>query len=196
MEQLVVVAPTPEHWKLVVDSALATPGLSRRQYLHLYRLRLRVSVMEGTDYAVLFDLARRQGLPYEARSVVQKGIDTGALSAAELVAAIAELDEAVAADREMLAAFEAEAVASTTGEADVRLGETLWTHGRAAEAEIAIRRGLEKGGVQDVADGQLVLGMVLLELGKKDEAIQMFHEAEESPSNKEVAHVWSVYASI
>ena len=86
------------------------------------------------------------------------------------------------------------AQASGSGELDVKLGESYWTYGRDAEAEAAIRRGLEKGGVLNAADAYLTLGIILLDMGRIQEAIQAIEQSAQLPGGAQNAHVWNLYA--
>jgi hypothetical protein len=67
---------------------------------------------------------------------------------------------------------------------------------RFAEAESAIRRGIEKGGMANPADAQVLLGIALLEQDKKADAQQAFSAAEQSPATQPVAWAWGLYASM
>jgi hypothetical protein len=131
-------------------------------------------------------------LPAEAQAALQKGIAAGTIQRSGRVAQI--LNQAsTEAQREAgaLASFEREAAARSNGEVDVKLGETYFAHGKFAQAETALRRGLGKGGVRDREDAQITLGIVLLAQGKKEEAVAAFNGAGASP----VAKLWTLYAN-
>jgi tetratricopeptide (TPR) repeat protein len=152
--------------------------------------------MDANDYVTMATLARSLALPAEAQSVLQKGIAAGVITRSGRVA---ELLNGAAGDagREarILGTFEREGAASSRGEIDVKLGETYYAHGRLAQAETAMRRGIGKGGVRDMADAQVTLGVILLAAGKKEEALAAFRAAEQSATQAAVARMWAMFAN-
>ena len=195
MEKLAVVDPTPDHWSAVIDFAYATPNIPEHVLLNLYRLRLRTGSMAAPDYGGMANLDIKLGLPTEAKSVLDKAVAAGMMSAADTAGPMAEVNRAISGEQEALADFERLAAASASGDLDIKLGESLWTLGRAAESETAIRRGIQKGGLADTADAYLTLGIVLLDQGKMEEARQAFAQAAQSATTAQAAHVWDLYAS-
>jgi tetratricopeptide (TPR) repeat protein len=167
-------------------------GLTNKQALNIFRLRLAAGGMDADDYVTMASLDMQFQLPAEAQAALQKGIAAGTIQRSGRVAQI--LNQAsTEAQREAgaLASFEREAAARSNGEVDVKLGETYFAHGKFAQAETALRRGLGKGGVRDREDAQITLGIVLLAQGKKEEAVAAFNGAGASP----VAKLWTLYAN-
>jgi hypothetical protein len=167
-------------------------GLTNKQALNIFRLRLAAGGMDAEDYVTMASLDVQFALPAEARNTLQKGIAAGTITRSGRVAQIlGQVTTEAQRESGTLASFEREAAARSNGDADVKLGETYFAHGKLAEAEVALRRGLGKGGVRDREDAQITLGIVLLAAGKKDEAIAAFNSAGSSP----VAKLWTLYAS-
>jgi tetratricopeptide (TPR) repeat protein len=163
-------------------------------YLNLYRLKLATNSLAAQDYRAMAGLAMKLGLPREGKDVLDKGIAAGTLTQADATELMTQANAMLAREGTSTAEFERVAAASANGEADVRLGETHYVYGRLPEAETAIKRGIQKGGLKDLADAHLTLGIVLLKQGKKDEARQMFTEAAKSATLATSARAWTYYS--
>lgn len=193
LEQLVLVEPTPENWGRVIDYAFAG-NITDHQALNLYRLRSLTKAMTAQDYLAMASVDLKLGLPAEAKDTLQKGIAAGVLTEAQAKELMTQANTLLPKDQASLPQLEKVAIAAKDGEADVKLGESYWAYGRAAEGEAAIKRGIMKGGVKDMADAQMTLGIVLLSQGKKDEAAQAFQQAGQTASAQGAARVWTLYA--
>ncbi len=193
---IAVVDPTPENWGRIIDYAFSSANLVDRQYLNLYRLRRETNSLASADYPGMANMAVELGLPAEAQSVLNEAIATGNLQAGEIAEAVADVSALTSETEASLAGFASEAAASPDGQVEVQYGELLLGYERFAEAEGAIRRGIEKGGIENPADARVLLGIALLEQGKKPEAQQAFSEAEQSPTTQRVAWAWGLYASM
>ncbi|MCZ6895109.1 MAG: hypothetical protein O7H40_13820 [Gammaproteobacteria bacterium] len=193
---IAVVDPTPENWGRVIDYAFSSANLVDHQYLNLYRLRRETNSLAPADYPGMANMAVEMGLPAEAQSVLNEAIATGNLQAGEIAEAVADVSALTSETEASLAGFASEAAASPDGQVEVQYGELLLGYERFAEAEGAIRRGIEKGGMANPADARVLLGIALLEQGKKPEAQQAFSEAEQNPTTQPVAWAWGLYASM
>jgi len=186
LDQMAVISAKPEVWGQVMDFALGTQGITDHQLLNLYRLSILTGTMKDTDYKAMATIDLQNGLPNEAKTILTKANQTGEL-----------LDQAntlSAKDQQTLTELAAEAAKQTTGEVDVKLGESYYTYGRYDEAIAALQRGIQKGGVKDMADAQTTLGIALLAAGKRDDAIAALEKAAAvGGSAGQVAHVWSLY---
>jgi tetratricopeptide (TPR) repeat protein len=186
LDTLATISAKPEVWGQVMDFALGTMGITDHQLLNLYRLSILTGTMKDTDYAAMATIDLQNGLPAEAKAVLTKGGKTGDL-----------LDQAnmfLASDQQVLTALAGEAAKQTNGEIDVKLGESYYTYGRFDEAIAAIQKGLEKGGLKDMADAQTTLGIALLAAGKKADAVAALDKAAAAGgAGGAVAHVWSLY---
>jgi TolA-binding protein len=194
--RIAVVQPTPENWARVIDNAFGAPNLDDRQFMNLYRLRLKTGSLDPSEYAGMTNLAINLGLPSEAQAILDEGISAGYLQAADVAEATQDVAALTAETEAALDGFAAEAAAAPTGEVHVQYGELLLGYGRYAEAETEIQAGLQKGGLTSVADAQILLGIAQLEQGKKAEAEQTFMSAEQDPVSGAVAYVWRLYASV
>jgi len=193
LEQLTLADPTPENWKRLTDRGFAIQGVTEPQLLNLYRLRVLTNAMDANDYLGMAGVSLKQGLPEEAKKMLQKGIDAGTLTAAQAQNLMTQAQQMGTRDSAALAELEKAGAAAKEGETDVKLAESLYAYGRLADAETVMKRGLGKGSVKDVPNSNVVLGVILLAQGKKDEARAAFTAAESSPQVGQIAHLWLVY---
>jgi tetratricopeptide (TPR) repeat protein len=195
---IAVAQPTPENWARVIDNIIPLPGMTDRQFINLYRLRQEVGVMTGADFAGAAQMSLLMGLPAEAKTMVDQGVSTGAIDAADAATLNAEIVPSLAQGEQTLGEFAAEATNSATGDVGVQYGEALYTFGRLPEAEAAIRAGIQKGGLSTPGEAEILLGIVLLKQGRKEEAHQAFQQAEQmgGAATQPVAQAWRLFTSI
>jgi hypothetical protein len=192
--ELALVEPSAENWARAIDVAFPTNGTDH-QLLNLYRLKRLTKSMNQNDYLAAATTALKTGLGREGKRFLDEGIAAGVITQAAAGDTFNQANTIAQREAASLAEFERAAAADPKGETDVKLGETLWIYDRAAEGEAALRRGIQKGGIADLADAQLTLGIVLLSQGKKDEALQLFQQAGGSANLAPIARIWSMYAS-
>jgi len=195
---IAVADPSVQNWARVIDHATFSPNLEDQHYFNLYRLRRKTGSLAPPDYVGMANMAQALGYPVELQGVLDEAIGGGILEANDI-----SISEAVATARVLAAEAETmlgdlatEAAADPTGDTEVIYGDLLYSNGRAADGEAAIRRGIEKGGLESSADAQMLLGIVLLEQGKAVEARAAFQQAEQDPVANLVAWVWGLYASL
>ena len=186
LDQLAMISAKPDIWGQVMDFALGTKGITDHQLLNLYRLSMLTGTMKDTDYAAMATIDLQNGLPKEAIAVLMKGNKTGDL--------MTQANQLAARDEQTLPALAAEAAKHMDGEVDVKLGESYYTYGRYDDAIAALQKGIQKGGLKDMADAETTLGIVLLAAGKKDQAVAEFDKAAATQTAAaQVAHVWTLY---
>ena len=186
LDQLAMISSKPDVWGQVMDFALGTKGITDHQLLNLYRLGILTGTMKDTDFAAMATIDLQNGLPKEAIAVLNKGNKTGEL--------LQQANQLAARDEQTLPALATEAAKHMDGEVDVKLGESYYTYGRYDDAIAALQRGIQKGGLKDMADAETTLGIVLMAAGKKDQAVAEFDKAAAAQSAAaQVAHVWTLY---
>jgi tetratricopeptide (TPR) repeat protein len=189
LDLLATVSTDPEVWGLLMQSTLedvTKRNPADHHLLNLFRLSIRAGTIKNEDYKAMASIDLASGLPAEGKAALTKANDTGDL--------MKQADTLLANDQGSLPALAAEAAKQTNGEIDVKLGESYWSYGRFAEAVASLQKGVEKGGLKDMADAQTTLGIALLDAGKKDEALKMFETAAASNSAvAPVAHAWSLF---
>jgi len=201
LESIVTYYNEPDEWGQLIDVSLGTIGgknIKSLDALQLYRLMLATKASGSPDdWNLIADTALQSGYPTEAQAALQAGIAAGKLSnSGKTATQLAEARTRVAKDRASLAAFEAAAAKSASGELDVKLAETYYGYGRYADAVAAARRGLTKGGAKtDANEANLLIGMALAMQGNNADALTAFNNVKgASPAMMKAAHLWSVYA--
>jgi len=79
---------------------------------------------------------------------------------------------------------------STDGKLSIRLAQLYLQREDWAQAEAALRRGLDKGGLSSPADAQILMGIVIFSAGRLDESMGWFVRAREHPETRDEAVAW------
>jgi tetratricopeptide (TPR) repeat protein len=202
-ELLVQYYPKPGYWRdlMVMERDVLSRGTSSDVVtLNLYRLMREVDALkDGNDYLEMAQLAVQLGSPGEAVDAINRGTAANIFSSDnEKSAAKTQLQTAQRlsdTDRAGLAKFETEAKAAKAGEADVRLGQAYLSYNDAEQAVTAIQRGIAKGSLRNADEAQILLGISLLRLGRKDEAVAAFKATKGTDARLgELARLWSLRA--
>jgi hypothetical protein len=192
-EQLVLSGKT-QYWTNLLTGAENTRGLKDHQQLDLYRLRFLTGNMRNeSDYMTAAELALEFGSASEAVDIIQKGLETKALTGERATRLLGVAKTTAAKNAADLAEAEKQAAAAKTGDAAVKIGEDLWGAGKYKDALAEIQSGIAKG-VTDKANAQIRLGQAYLGLGQKDAALHAFNSVKGDPAWAVVGHMWSVYA--
>jgi tetratricopeptide (TPR) repeat protein len=196
LKKMVRYYPKPEYWENLLDIYRRKEG-GDRLTLGYYRLMNEVGVLKDKgDYVEMAQLAIDAGVPGEAQAIVQKGMDTGVLKSADkteqgrydrlLASATKQSD----LDRKTLAQQQTEAEKAGTGQVLVGLGQAYLSYGDADKAIAALEKGIAKGGVTDVDEAQLSLGMAYLKKGQKEQAREAFKKA--GNKFKDLGELWVI----
>ena len=194
LESLVSRTNKPEYWSHLLDAAQGTRGIGDHQTLDIYRLKLLTnSITKADDYNLLAQLALQLGFAAEAQSVIQKGIDAKVLTGDRTVRLLTMAKRQSTANAANYARTLAAANAAPNGDVLVKLSEDAWGQGRFADAVNLGLAALKKG-LTDKDGAQIRLGMAYLGAGQKDLAGRAFDKANTNPTQKIIAHLWSIYA--
>jgi tetratricopeptide (TPR) repeat protein len=196
VEKQVTYAPSAEAWGNLY--LLAMRSSPPEQNLNVMRFANEVGALQdGEDVSEYASLALEKGFPGEAQSVMESAIAAGKFGgpgkttpgAANL---LQTAKSAAAPDRASLPKQAKDAAAAKTGLAEVRLGQAYLSYGQPAEAVAAIERGIAKGGVKDLADANLSLGIARLKNGDKAGAAAAFDAVQSTPFLKRLAGYWKL----
>jgi tetratricopeptide (TPR) repeat protein len=195
LETLVTHYPTAERWSNLLRMARNERGLTDAQQLDIFRIRLLLGDLKtAEDYMEMAQLALIAGYPAEAKSVVEKGAAAKLLTGERTQRLAALVTQRLAEDQRVAAQLPAQAAADRTGNADVKLGLSMLSYGKAAEAEAALRQAVTEGGGGDKDAAQIGLGRALLAQGKKPDAVRAFGAVPRTSKSASVARLWSIYA--
>ncbi len=197
LEQIAASDPSPNSYQQLTGLALATPGIRDIDALFIYRLRFMAGGMQvSDDYTIMANIALQLGYPEEAKEVLEQGVNSGKISAGHGTAGglLAQARAGAADDERSLGSIAAAAERSKSGEQDVKLAEDYWGYGRYADAEAAARRAIEKGGLKDPSEGNLILGVSLVAQAKNIDAEKPLEMVDGSQARAKAAHLWDLFA--
>jgi tetratricopeptide (TPR) repeat protein len=195
LEKLVASYPKPEYWNNLVFSLLREGNSTDAQLLNIFRLAAGVDVLKkGDHFSEMAQLALEQGLPGEAQAVLEEAFAKNAFADQrekdKNTRLLQSAKTRAAQDRGSLDQQEKTTAANKVGDPDVKIGAAFLSYGDAQRAVTAINRGLGKGGVKNVDEANLLLGMANLKLGNKAEAAKAFKNVKADPKLTRVARLW------
>jgi tetratricopeptide (TPR) repeat protein len=198
-ERLVLYYPKGDYWANLINSLFTSDDYkSDLPRLQLFRLAADVNVLKNpADFTEMAQLDMDQGASAESVRVLQKGLDGNVFTEqrekdknGRLLAAA---QKRAAADQSSIQQRTAEATAAPDGNKDAALGLTLLSLQQYPAAIDALNGALKKGGLQNPADTQLLLGIAQLKAGNKDEALKAFHAVKGDAKYEHLASLWSLH---
>jgi tetratricopeptide (TPR) repeat protein len=201
-EKLVSNYPKPDYWSQLLTS-LRKLDTDDIQKLNVMRLSTQVNVMKIPDeYKEMAQLALEDKLPGEAQAVLEQAFSRKifvqerdiSVNTRLLAAAKKEADAAKAT----LAKREADARASATGDAAVKIGAQYLGYGDAVKAADLLQKGIAKGGIakgdpkekQRIDEASILLGIAHLRNNNKTEAAKAFRSVKLDPTMVRIAKLW------
>jgi len=200
LKKMVRYYPKPEYWENLID-IYRRKKTSDRLTLGYYRLMNEVGVLKDRgDFQEASQLAIEAGVPGEAQQIMQKGIETGPLKTDDKTEQgrydrlLTAATKQATSDRASLSQQAKDAEKATQGQPDVGLGQAYISYGMYDEAIAALQRGIKKGGVTDVDEAQISLGIAYLKKGQKDQARQAFKAVKPDSKWGDLAELWALRA--
>ena len=198
LEKLVIHYPKPNYWQDLMSVLMAGTPTSKpnnNQLLNMWRLSDNANVLEDpSEYLEMAQLAVGQGLPGEALTVLEKGMQKNVFTRAsqkeQATQLISEAKAAIALDKSTLEKQDAAARAKPTGDSDVKLGAAYLSYGDLPKAVEALQRGISKGGVKNPDDAGILLGIAQLRSGNKPEAAKAFNTVTKDATMARIAKLW------
>jgi tetratricopeptide (TPR) repeat protein len=198
LKKLVRYYPKSEYWENLLD-IYRRKDTSDRVSLGYYRLMNDVGTLkQPDDYVEMAQLAIDAGVPGEAESMVQKGVDAGVLKSPDKTTQgrydrlLASAKKSAATDKGQLGSLAKEADKATSGQAYVGLGQAYLSYGMFDEAIEALKKGIAKGGATDADEAQISLGIAYLRKNQKDQARQAFRAVKAESKWHDLAELWEV----
>lgn len=195
LERLVAHYPTKEYWADLLARLQRKPGFSDRLALDLFRLQMATGNLTSADnFMEMTQLALQAGLPGEAKRVVEKGFQSGALGTgtdAERHKRLRDMvNKKVAEDQKALGEGNAQAEAAKNGVALVNIGYNYVANGDAEKGIPMMERGIAKGGLKRPEDDKLHLGIAYLQAGNKAKAAQVLKTVQGTDGTADLARLW------
>lgn len=198
LKKLVRYYPKAEYWENLLD-IYRRKDSSDRITLGYYRLMNDVGTLkQADDYVEMAQLAIDAGVPGEAQSMVEKGVQGGVLKSEDKTTQgrydrlLAGAKKSATTDKASLAQLAKEAEKATSGQAYVGLGQAYLSYGQYDEAIEALKKGIAKGGATDADEAQISLGIAYLRKGQKDLARQAFRAVKSESKWHDLAELWEV----
>lgn len=197
-EKLARYYPKPDYWRPYLDR------LSRGRHSDLAefnwgRLKHDTGAMKNADeYTIFAQLAIVQyGAPGEAVKVLEDGFNKKILgvdktSAARQQNTLVRAKEAAQADKTRMAQLSGAADQDATGQASVDLGTIHFGNGQYDQAITFLEKGIKKGGVKELANTKLILGIAQLRKGEKEAARATFKSVSSDQDLGKVAAAWMI----
>jgi tetratricopeptide (TPR) repeat protein len=195
LEQLIRAYPSQRYWHDLLSNQLyETKG--DRDLRALYRLMADTSTLDkAEDYSEMATLLLSAGYPGEAKGILDRGLAAGVFKGEALTRAQTDLKRATAgadADLKDLPGADKALAAAKSGNEMVANGKLFFSVGEYGKAADAIRKGIEKGGVTDADDAQMLLGIALVRAGQGPAAIDALGKVRD-PKLAGIARLWKLY---
>ena len=194
LELLVRYYPAQKYWEDLVNNQLFRTREERAQR-QLFRLMADTNTLDkGEEYSEMGNLLITGGFPAEARKILEQGMAMGVFSGDSKNRAQGDLDRAkglAATDAKDVPNAEKMIAAAKTGNSIIATGKLLFSAGEYARAAEAFKAGLAKGGVTDVDDANMLLGIALFRSGKAADAAAPFATIKDAKM-AEVARLWKL----
>jgi len=194
LENLVRYYPQPKYWEDVLTNQLFRTK-DDRGLRGLYRLMNDTNTLDkAEEYGEMGAGLIAGGFPQEAKQVLERGMAANLFQGDAKARAQADLDRArtqAAADAKDLANADKALAAAKTGNEMVATGKLFFSSGDYTKATDAITKGLAKGGVTDVGDANLLLGIAYARAGKGAEATAALSAVKDAKL-AEVARLWKL----
>ena len=198
-ERLLQSYPKKEYWTELLARVQRKPGFSDRLGVHVYKLRSATgNFASANDYMELAQLAMQDGVPAEAKVIMDKGYAAGVLGKGSEAARQKRLgdlvDKTLADSKRTRAQDEKDAETAKAGDDQVRIGLEYVYEGQADKGLALIEQGIKKGGLKRPDDAKLRLGEAQLYAGKKNAAIQTLKGVKGSDGTADLARLWVLQA--
>jgi tetratricopeptide (TPR) repeat protein len=200
-EKLATNYPTRQYVGIYLSDLRGKSGFSSRYRTDVLRLKLATGNMNGAeDYMELGQLLLQAGLPTEAKAVVDKGYDVGALGSGAEAARQQRLrdlaNKSVAEEKASIDRREGAAVSVKDANSMVALGVEYASIGKYDKAIDLIGQGIATDKLKYPEDARLRLGLAMLHSGKnKANAMQVLRSVQGTDGVVTIAQLYAVTSS-
>lgn len=199
LERLITYYPKPDYWKQLLYGLRQQTSSNDTQLFQTYRLMNEVDVLSDPgDYTEMAQIALDQGSPGDAVSVLQKAFDKGVFTEQRIKdknqRLLERAKQQATTDQASLPKAERDADAAKTGAKNIGVGKAYLGYGQYDKAVDEFSKGLAKGGLTNVPEAQLDLGIAEFKAGRKDDAIKAFKAVKGDPVLERLASLWILHA--
>lgn len=186
--------PTPENWRSALVIYRDSANLDNQTLIDLFRLMHDTKALAGErDFFEYASLAITGALPGEAKTVIEEGFASGAVSKSSRAVAerLTDANAKIPSDKASVVSDEKRAPSAPDGRLAANTGSAYLAYGDYAKAIDLFRLAQKKGGIDaDVVNTRL--GIALARAGQKDAARAAF-QAVTGPARTEVAQFWLLW---
>jgi tetratricopeptide (TPR) repeat protein len=186
--------PTPENWRSALVIYRDSANLDNQTLIDLFRLMHDTKALAGErDFFEYASLAITGALPGEAKTVIEEGFASGAVSKSSRAVAerLTDANAKIPSDKASVVNDEKRAPSAADGRLAANTGSAYLAYGDYAKAIDLFRLAQKKGGIDaDVVNTRL--GIALARAGQKDAARAAF-QAVNGAARNEVAQFWLLW---
>lgn len=195
LENLVRHYPDEKYWEDLLNNQLFRTK-DDRGLRGLYRLIEDTNTLDRSEeYAEMGSTLINGGFPNEAKQVLERGMATNAFQGGDKARAQSDLERArsgATLDAKELPTAAAQLASAKNGNQMVGIGKLYFSAGEYDKAADALKRGLERGGVTDADDAQLLLGIAYSRAGDAAAAQAAFDKVA-NPALADIARLWKLH---
>jgi tetratricopeptide (TPR) repeat protein len=196
LDQLLKYYPSPDTWERVLDGYMKTTK-NDQALMALYRLAEDVGTLkEPRQFTDMTQALVIAGFGQEAERIMNKGIAANVFQGEELTRAKRTLEAAKRrgdVERAALPKAAATLAAARTGAEMLKVGEMYFSAGDYANAAAAVQKAIAAGGIADMDNAEMLLGIALKRKGDKAGAAKAF-DLVKDPKFAEIAKLWKTAA--
>jgi tetratricopeptide (TPR) repeat protein len=198
--KLVRYYPKPEHWEKLLNRVLDVEK-NDLAMLYVFRLMSDVGVLNtSVSYLEYADHAVENAMPAEALTALEAGFEKKVLGVNDKEKAteqqkLADVKRKAQADKAQLPEIEKEAASAkgaASGQLTAGLGLAYFSFGMYGQAVTALDAGIKKGGLKNIDDYRMVLGISQLRTGQKELARASFQSVPATSPLARVANLWAI----
>lgn len=188
LERLIAMEPHKKtHWLRL--SSLYQQQENYTKALAAMQVAYNAGFLEQeSEYIRLADMLRFNEIPYRAARVLEKAIDDGNVKPdSKVYERLADCWIQARDFDEAIPPLERAAEMSDNGELYVRLGQVQVQREEWSDAVAALQNGIEKGGLEDEGQAQVLMGIALFNQKKLQDAREWFQRASRSEKHRDLA---------
>jgi tetratricopeptide (TPR) repeat protein len=197
LEQLLVRYPSQSYWQDMLAYESGRSGMSDRQNLEIFRLKLATGTLRSNEYIEMAQLAMAVGLPGEAKAVLDKGFSSKVLGNGankDREARMMNLAQTQSdTDRKALDKLAKEASAAPSGDGEVKLAEAYASYGEYDKAIEAFKRAFQKGNLKAADEARLSFGTTYYMAKRPGEAAAQFKAVPSNSKYSRLAKLWAIH---
>lgn len=195
MEMLVKYYEKPQYW-LQLAGMYGEIGKENKQLAAMETAWQAGYIKQESDIVMLAQLYMFNELPYKAAKLLDDSIKTGVVVAEEKrLELMAQAYMLAKEDEKAIPVLEQAAVIAETGKFDAQLAQSYLNLEKWQQAIFSAQKAIERGGLDNIGNMYLVLGMAHFNLKKYDDSLLAFDSAKKMPATAKTASQWTAYVS-